>query len=349
MENNRKPLGIEEMLELNEILLGLVRARVPLDAGLSQAANELRQPATRAAIEEVGQSLRQGCKLSEALRRREGVFSEAYLALIAAGEDAGSLTEILERLIQHDRQRLNFLTAIRNAATYPVLVLGLGLVLASLIFILVIPKMVAIYTEMGAEIPWLTQQMINLSDRWPHLLALFFCAGLIVTCLTWSKRGLANRDWGILAALPFLTRIQNSMNSSTLFFTVGLLLRHRVSLTTALHLAGASLTNIAARTQVEQARQRIENGCASPLRELGELSFLTPVGRAAVNSGGDDADFGSVLLEVATYYDGKSLALQSQVARLTEPALIVGVGFLVGMIVIGLYLPLFNISKVVGR
>ncbi|HNY28233.1 MAG TPA: type II secretion system F family protein [Candidatus Sumerlaeota bacterium] len=349
MTTDKKPLGVEEMLELNEILLGLVRARVPLDAGLAQAANELRQPATRAALEEVGQSLRQGCKLSEALRKREGAFSETYLALIAAGENAGSLTEVLERLLEHDRQRLNFLTALRNAATYPLLVLVLGLFLASLIFILVIPKMVAIYTEMGAELPWLTRQMIGLSNRWPELLAVLFCGALIVTCLGWSKRGRADRDWGILAAVPFLTRIQNCMNCSTLFFTVGLLLRHQVPLTSALHFAAISLTSAEARKQVAEARQRIENGCASPLRELGDLSFLTPVGRAALNSSAENADFGSVLLEVATYYDGKSLSLQSLVARLAEPALIFCVGFLVGLVVIGLYLPLFNISKVVGR
>jgi len=339
------PPGPEAFLQFNQELLGIVRSGIPLDEGLAMVGKELGSSRLRTAIEQAQSRVRQGASLSQAIAEQQGVFPESYRNLIAVGERMGSLGEVLEYLINHYRRQVRFQRTVQSLATYPLTVLTVALVIVCGVLTFVVPKMVGIFAELGAELPWLTRQLMNtgffLQKYWPGVAVLgvgvLFYMFLAVSDVT-------RRDWGFLRFLPIFSRLYRYQVCASFLSTAGMLLQRGVPALEALGLARTALISRDARREVEVAAHRLEQG--APLGELlAQLAFLPNVTAAMLRSSAQRADLPNTMASLADYFDLKVKHTQANLTGLLEPLMIIGIGFFIALIIISMYLPLFDLPK----
>ena len=339
------PPGPEAFLQFNQELLGIVRSGIPLDEGLAMVGKELGSSRLRTAIEQAQSRVRQGASLSQAIAEQQGVFPESYRNLIAVGERMGSLGEVLEYLINHYRRQVRFQRTVQSLATYPLTVLTVALVIVCGVLTFVVPKMVGIFAELGAELPWLTRQLMNtgffLQKYWPGVAVLgvgvLFYMFLAVSDVT-------RRDWGFLRFLPIFSRLYRYQVCASFLSTAGMLLQRGVPALEALGLARTALISRDARREVEYAAHRLEQG--APLGELlAQLAFLPNVTAAMLRSSAQRADLPNTMASLADYFDLKVKHTQANLTGLLEPLMIIGIGFFIALIIISMYLPLFDLPK----
>jgi len=339
------PPGPEAFLQFNQELLGIVRSGIPLDEGLAMVGKELGSSRLRTAIEQAQSRVRQGASLSQAIAEQQGVFPESYRNLIAVGERMGSLGEVLEYLINHYRRQVRFQRTVQSLATYPLTVLTVALVIVCGVLTFVVPKMVGIFAELGAELPWLTRQLMNtgffLQKYWPGVAVLgvgvLFYMFLAVSDVT-------RRDWGFLRFLPIFSRLYRYQVCASFLSTAGMLLQRGVPALEALGLARTALISRDARREVEVAAHRLEQG--APLGELlAQLAFLPNVTAAMLRSSAQRADLPDTMASLADYFDLKVKHTQTNLTGLLEPLMIIGIGFFIALIIISMYLPLFDLPK----
>ena len=166
-----RPPGLEDFLQFNQELLGIVRSGIPLDEGLEMVAKEMGSGRLRTAVQHAHGRIRQGASLSEAVAEQPAAFPESYRNLIAVGERMGSLGEVLEYLINHYRRQVRFQRTVQSVATYPLTVLTVALTIMCGVLVFVVPKMVDIYDQLGTELPLLTRWFMSvggfLHKYWP--------------------------------------------------------------------------------------------------------------------------------------------------------------------------------------
>jgi type II secretory pathway component PulF len=345
----RAPLGPNALVELNQELLGLVRAGLPIEQGLAYVARQARSGALRQAVERVHAAVERGSSLSDALAAEGGAFPQSYVNIVRAGERMGSLNEVLDHLLKHYRRQMRLRDAVRTAATYPLTVVWLAITVLLVTLACLEPNMIVTYKDLGAETPASTAFVMKVSSFvtafWPFL-AVILGAGLVWTIHFLFKGDVGRRDWAVLRYIPPFDTHYRHMNAMTFLATAGVLLRRGVALPEAFGLAGAALPSAAARADVAEAQQAAERG--SPLGEMADrLHFLPPVSRLMLRSAQPGAGLGETMEDLAEYYAQRIETVNEGVMRIVEPVLLLFVGAAVGFVIISLWLPLFNIGKAI--
>jgi len=335
-----RPPGPEDFLQFNQELLGIVRSGIPLDEGLEMVAKEMGSGRLRTAVQHAHGRIRQGASLSEAVAEQSAAFPESYRNLIAVGERMGSLGEVLEYLINHYRRQVRFQRTVQSVATYPLTVLTVALTIICGVLVFVVPKMVDIYDQLGAELPLLTRWFMSvggfLHKYWPGV-AVVGAGVLFYMFLAVSD--VTRRDWGFLRFLPIFSRLYRYQVCASFLSTAGMLLQRGVPALEALGLARTALISRDARREVEVAAQRLEQG--APLGELlAQLAFLPNVTAAMLRSSAQRADLPDTMASLADYFDLKVKHTQANLTGLLEPLMIIVIGSFVALLVISMYLPL---------
>jgi type II secretory pathway component PulF len=346
MTTNRT-LSPDALLTFNQQLRGIVQAGIPLDEGLQNIARCLSKGRLRQEMEDVVTRVRQGATLSDALAQSNGSFPPSYINVLVAGEKNGSLTVLLDQMVRHYRRQCAFRSAFLTIVTYPIGVLCFASLILLGIFIFIMPKFIDIFLQMGAQLPFLTQQLMDISDLLiHHPIHFIIIVALVVGLLAhwWRKGDITTRDWHFLSNLPVLSRLYQNIISSSFLAIMGMLTQGGVPLLEALRICQATLIGRGARANIAVACERLERGeKASDV--LGDLSFVPNVTATMLRLGADRNDLGRLMLESAEYYESEIEYLQTRAVGLLEPALVVILGMMVGTCIVALYLPLFALPN----
>jgi type IV pilus assembly protein PilC len=287
-------------------------------------------------------------------------FPEAFVDLVRAGERSGALADVLGCLLREALRLKRLSATVRGIVLYPVLSVWGALALLLAMEVLVLPRMIGIYTELGAEIPGLTQLMIDVSNLWVAHGGLFLL--LVAALVVLQVRFLFRPDfggavWGLLSRVPPLSTYFRRMNSATFLGMAGGLLRYGVPLPDALGLAGSTLIGEEARRDARHAQEMALAG-ATPEQaswfylfvpdEARELLHSAQPGQPSTESGeGGAAQPAQAMEDLADYYERRLDKANWGALALLEPIPIILVALLLGMMVMALYLPLFNIGRAI--
>lgn len=323
-----------------------------LDAGLSliDALESLAQKAPNAPARKVlGQlvsQLYEGRSLSQALAQQPRIFPGLYVALVQSSERTGALGDALGRYISY-RQRLDLVRQkLVGASVYPLLLLlvGGGVVLFLLGY--VVPRFSLVFEGMGSELPWLSRVLMKVG-LFLHAQQLPLGLGTLTGILTLvllrrhpRVRRLANRQ---LQRLPALHQRLLMYELARFYRSLGILLQGGIPILTAMGMARGLLGSVAGEGLERAARQVGEGLALSAALEAGGL--VTPVSLRLLRAGEQSGNLGQMLERCADFHDQEIGRWVEWFVRLFEPLLMTFIGLLIGLIVILMYMPIFELAS----
>lgn len=300
---------------------------------------------TRAILARLSASLREGMRLSAALQRQPQFFPPLFVGVVQAAEGTSDLPQALGRYIEYETRRDSVRHKIVNAAIYPTLLLIVGGGVSLFLLGYVVPHFATVYQGSARPLPWASQMLLHwgsFAGRHAQALLIGFAAA-VCAILWWARRSLRAGNIGnMIRWLPTARARVQHIELSRLYLTLGMLLEGGFAVPQALALARAvvSLPNQAA---LDAVRQRIEEGEAFS-DALHALGLSTPIAQRLLRVGEQSGQLGSMLTRAALFHEGEVTRWIERFTKTFEPVLMAAIGIVVGLIVVLLYMPIFELA-----
>jgi type IV pilus assembly protein PilC len=351
--SSRGRVKTAEFLVFNQELATLLKAGMPLVQSLDILRQRVPNPAFKLVLDDVYERVRSGSALSDAFEA-QGVFPGVYVASLLAGEKSGSLELVIRRYVQHVR----VVTAVRkktvSALIYPAILLTLSIVVVSIIVFKVIPEFGAFYDTVGggeAELPFLTRVLVAASSRAAAngLAILAVMAGLALLAAIWVRQpGQRARLDRLMLRLPFFGLVARRFAVSQVARTVATLLGGGIPLVGAIDTSSRSIGNRYVASELSGVAQDVREG-----RSFGEAlrarKVFPDVALKMVEVGESTGALQDMLTSVADFYDEENETALGRFVTIIEPTLLVIMGLVIAVLLLSLYLPLFELSTVIQR
>lgn len=344
----RKPSSRDLALLFRQ-LATLLAAGVPVTQSLALMETRFPQDTMRRVLTDVRADVEQGHALSTALVRHPRYFSELVAHTIRAGEAAGALDVLLPRLAVHFEKEHALKQKLRAAAIYPVIVATVSA--AAILFLLtyVVPTLVGIYEGLEAQLPWQTRLLIGLADAvrtyWLVLVVAVVFLVIGVGAVRRTAWGQDTEDF-LALSLPVVGRLNQMVVTSRFCRTLATLISSGVPLLRALEITVQSVGN----RRIAQFLLEVHEGVRTGGR-LGSLLARHPLFAnlaAEMVMVGEESGSVDVMLDRAADYQDVEIDYSiATVGSAVEPALIIALGLIVGFVVVSMYLPLFELVRVV--
>jgi len=325
-------------------LANLLPAGIPLLQGIELASTQLKNRALQQVTSEVADRIRAGASFSEALGLFPGDFPAHFVSLIQAGERGGSLGQVLREAADGMEKEDELRSRVAQAVLYPALIFGLGFVTVGLILTNVIPRIEALYEDIGGTLPILTRGILRLSRLVRGGGWILFLAILGVGLIFFRKKGQVSvRGGKFLLRLPVVGDFLRDSDLVRFSRTLGMLVRNGVPLSEGLSVTAGVLLLNPLRETVISIREKVLGG-KKISQAIGEDSLIPSVVQNLIGVAEESGTLEETLSKIASLYE-KMLDRQMKVfTSVLEPALVLLVGGFVGLIVIGMLLPTFQIS-----
>jgi len=339
----------EDYVTYTSQLSSMLAAGIPLSASLDTLVEQTENRTLRSATSRVVQDVRGGEAFADALRKHPRVFPNLFVNMVAAGEIAGNLEEVLTRLSAYMERTAQFKAGVMTALYYPIVLILFSTVVVVVIIMTVLPTFVNMFMESHVPLPLPTQILysINLFFRnyWQMLLTVLFLAGVGFNLFSKTRIGKAILD-RLALDLPFWGPLARKVNIAQFSRTLASLLSSGVPMLQSLKAIVATTDNTIFKEAANRAHSEVSKGgtLAEQLRASGEFPPM-PVKMVAV--GEETGKLDQLLTKVADLYE---MSVDYTVKRMTsilEPILLIVIGGLVGFIFSSVLLPIFNMIKVI--
>ena len=329
-------------------LYTLLKSGVPIMRGLAGLQESAINKSFALVLGDIRESLDGGRDLSATMRRHPSVFSPFYLSMVRVGEMTGRLEEIFLRLFDHLEFERMMRERVRTAMRYPMFVVIAMGVAITVINLFVIPAFAKVYAGFNAELPLMTRILIFFSDFmvrfWPLMLALL--GGGIVAFRMWIATPGGRFRWDKLKLrFPIVGKIVLKGSLARFARSLALATKSGVPIVQGLVVVAQTVDNAYLASRITLMRDGIERG-ESILRTAVAAGVFTPVVLQMIAVGEETGELDSLMDEIAQMYerevDYELKTLSSQI----EPILIVGLGVVVLVLALGVFLPIWDLGKV---
>ena len=290
-------------------------------------------------------SLEQGHSFGHALKAQERSFDALFTASIQASQSTGQVPHALRQHAEYMGWLENLRGKFLSALIYPAILVTVGLLVMFFLITFVIPRFAQIYDEMGTEIPTLTGALLGvgrLINSHISVFALLVFSFLIFAIWAWHSPNIRNHIIRIFWHVPGLGERLGVIELATLYRTLGMLLKAGVPAFSAVQ-ACVPLVSPSLRTGLTAANGRIRDG-ARMSDSLHEAILTTPVSLRMIRVGESSGEVGAMLLRAATFYDEEIARYSDFVGRVVSPVLMLVMGLLIGIMVLLMYLPIFQVA-----
>ncbi|HSI29293.1 MAG: type II secretion system F family protein [Methylophilus sp.] len=326
-------------------LLALLESGLSLIEAIEGLAEKEQHDQSRYVLTRLSTSLYEGLPLSQALALQPEVFSPLYVALIRASERTGDMAQALRRHVAYQAQVEAIRKKIISASIYPVLLIVVGGMVVLFLLGYVVPRFSTIYESGGDNLPWASRMLL----RWGQLLqghGEWVLTGAIgISVLLWlifsrpaSKIWVMQRVWSI----PSLGEALRIYQLARFYRTLGMLLQGGIPLLTALGMVQSLLPQ-----ELQQVLQRV----ISEVREGKQLSssmeahgLTTSIANRMLRVGERTGQLDEMLGRIGIFYDEDTARRVEWLSKLLEPALMVLIGLIVGLVVVLMYMPIFELA-----
>lgn len=335
-----------ELVTMLSQLTIMCQSGVALADALHHLAKSARGAALKNVLQRLDEDVASGASLSAALRNHPGVFSDTFVAGIAAGEQSGNLVQVLERLSGLLRNERRLRKSIWAMLTYPLLLcIVMVLVLVGLVFF-VFRRFGEVFAGFGHPPPPLTQFLLNVGEfaRTNILLILLGAVVLAGGMVYFRTLPAASRLWDYFVMNTVVIRnATRTLTTGRSFYLLGTMLQSGVPLLDSLRLCRSTARSYLFRNLFDQMEQDLLQGRAisGPLESA---TFLPSDAAQMIATAERSGRLGQVLLTVGHYYDEEGETSVRNIVKLAEPALIVALAAVVGTVVLSVMLPLFDAS-----
>ena len=346
----RRGISAAELALLTRQLATLVQAALPIEEALGAAAAQAGSARIQAMLLAVRARVLEGHSLAEALKAFPAAFPELYRATVAAGEHAGHLGPVLERLADYTEQRQQSRQKIQLALLYPMILMIASLAIVGFLLGYVVPDVVRVFIDSGQELPTLTRGLIAVSDGvrdWGWLALPLLIAALFAARRALRDEALRLRWHRLLLRLPLLGGLLRTTECARFASTLAILTRSGVPLVEALGIASQVIGNRLIRGEVREAARKVREG-GSLTRALEATGQFPPMMLHMIASGERSGELDQMLARTASTQESDLAARVAVLVGLFEPFMLVFMGATVLVIVLAILMPILSLNQLVG-
>jgi general secretion pathway protein F len=334
---------------LTRQLATLVKAGLPLDEALLAVSEHTDKPRLKSIILGVRGKVVEGHSLANGLDEFPYAFPNVYRATIMAGEQAGQLDSVLDRLADYTESRHGLRQKVAQAMVYPVLLTAIALIIVIVMLIVVVPKVVSVFETTGQELPVMTRALIalsNLVQNWWFLIVGGIVAAIVIAARLLRHEHIRKRVHGWLLRMPLIGRVTRGLNTARFTRTLSILTASGVPALEALRISASVIANLPMRAAVEDAAIRVREGGAIG-RSLAQSKLFPAISIHLISSGEASGELDKMLERAANHQESEMDGLLATMLSVLEPLLIVVMGLVVLAIVMAILLPIFQINQLV--
>jgi type IV pilus assembly protein PilC len=351
LEINIRPakIKLKEVAIFSRQFATMVNSGLPILRALSILAEQVSNKELAKILTLVRNDVEQGASLSAAMAKYPKAFNNLYIAMVKSGETGGMLDDVLLRLADVLEREVHLRQKIKSAMTYPVAVVALVVLIMSAMLLFVVPQFKSIYTQLGGTLPLPTRVLLMASDAvkkyWYVFIILTFVFVFLFRRYKKTEKGRANLD-AIKLKIPIFGTLFHKTALSRFSSTAGMLLRSGVPILQALDIVADTVNNAVMSRAVVDVQASVREG-ESIAKPLARHAVFPPMVVQMLAVGEETGQVDTMLDKVAKFYDQEVEAAVDALTSLIEPLLIAIIGGAVGAAVIALYMPMFNIIKLI--
>lgn len=348
----RQP-SMQELATFTQQLANLLKAGMPLTTAL----NSMTHLGSKGIPAEVGRQLKQdvteGRSLSDAMAKQPAIFTDMYVNMVRAGEQSGSLQEVLRRLAEHYERFAEVRAKVQSALIYPVLVMLVGLAIVVVFIVKILPTFLSLFEGMKAQLPASTQLLIGISNffrnpAWLLTLALAAVAASIVFLRFRSSevgRRLLDR-WKLNA--PLFGKVMRLYLFGQFARTLGTLMQNGVSVLTALKITEQVTPNVMLKDAIARTREAVTDG-KTISQPLARSQIFPQLMIDLIRIGEETGDVPGALRNVAETYENDLNTTLRVLMNLIEPVMIVAIAGVVTFLLLSVLQAMFTITSSIGE
>jgi general secretion pathway protein F len=328
----------QELLALLTAGLGIVEA---LEALLEKEVSVSLRPVLHGLLT----GLRDGMRLSVVMAQQPDIFPPLYLGMVRAAEGTSDLPRSLHRFIEYQGRIDAVRGKVVGAAIYPTILITVGGAVSFFLIAYVVPRFAEVYKGAGRELPWMSALLLQCGEfvgNYSTYLLILLASSVVATAMAWRRfRELGG--WSLLLQrIPGLSERARIYELSRLYLTLGMLLEGGIPLIPAMDTVG-EVVSTSVRARLLQAKLQIQSGV--PLSEaFFDQQLTTSISMRMLAVGERSGDMGAMLTQSAAFYDGEITRWIDRFMRSFEPLLMTAIGLVVGVIVVLLYMPIFDLA-----
>lgn len=324
----------------------MCQSGVDLAEALENVAQQTTKPALRTVLEKVYADVANGCALSDALRKHPQAFDEMFVAGIASGEHAGTITQVLERLTYLIRGDLRLQSTVWSMLMYPMVLCGVTFVVLNALIFFVLPQFATVFETLEKPVPPLTKLLLDLGTfvRGHVVVVLGSFAAVVVGGAVVRKTQFVRRLWDYASLNVVLVRnATRALLTGRTFRMLGTMLMSGVPLVEGIRLCRSASRNQLFRELFTRVEQDVLMGeglgktlLAAPFLPVGAAQMVATAERSG--------KMGEVIKNVGEYYEDQGERSLRDLVKVAEPAVIVFLGVVVAGIVLSIVLPMLDVS-----
>jgi general secretion pathway protein F len=345
----RRGVSAEDLSLFTRRLATLVASSVPLFEAMGSLCEQEESGPLRQALVRVKERIAEGMSLSRALAGEPKIFGESYVSMVAAGEAGGALDAVLERLADFLEEQEQVRSKVTSALSYPILMVLVGGGVMVFLLTVVIPRIVSIFEDSKAALPFITIALIKVShflQGWWWLLAALMIAAVPLYKKAMLRDELRLKRDELLLKLPLAGGMLQRLILSRFARVLGLLLASGVPIMRALDITGEVVVNRVYRAYLRGVMEEVAQG-GSLSGSLKKSQLFPPllVHLAGVGEKGGNLD--QMLVKAGVAYEREFSARLTRLMGLMEPLLVLAMGLAVGIVVLAVLLPIFELNQLI--
>jgi len=331
-------------------LATMTRAGVPLLQSFDIAARSTGNNRLSRLLLEVKGDIETGNSLAVSFKRHPAYFDELFCNLVAAGEQAGILDAILDRLAVYKEKTLALKGKIKSAMFYPTSVIVIATLVVAVIMWFVIPAFKQVFSSFGADLPWLTQIIVAISDwfvQFWYIVVLVPVAAFMVIAFFWKRNpGFKHAVDQISFKIPVWGVISEKGAVARWTRTLATMFAAGVPLVDALTAVGGAAGNQVFADATKRIQTNVSTGTALTVA-MEDTNVFPNMALQMTRIGEETGALDNMLSKVADFYEREVDDAVTALSSLIEPIMIVFLGLVIGTIVVAMYLPIFKLGSVV--
>ncbi len=342
-------LSTKEISTFSRQLSTMLKAGMPLLTSISTIIDQIENPIFKRAIIDVKTKVEEGSSLSNSLERHTYIFNEMYINMIRVGESLGSLDNALERLADLEEKKNLLKSKVQSALWYPAFMILFAIAVVTFLMISIIPSLGRMFAELGKDLPIPTKIVIGTSN----FITSFWYVIIIVVILCFyyfnryksTEEGRKKID-ELKLKLPVASSLYKKVLIHRFTYNLGVLLSNRVDVIKSFEIVQRLMRNVIVEENIKKAAKMVQEG-SSISNALSKERFLPQyiIGMIAAGESSDTVD--EMLLNIGKIYENEIELSINSMTSLIEPIIIVCMGFVIGLIVISVLLPIFEMNLIV--
>jgi len=323
----------------------LINAGLPLAQSLHTVVDQTQNKRLKSVIQDIITSVEGGKSLADSFAKHPEVFNNVFIALLSAGEASGTLDKALERIAEQQEKDAEMLSKVRGAMVYPAIVLTA--IVGVIIFMMttVMPQIESLYKDLKAQLPFITQVMVAISDFTTHFWWLVIL--MIVAIIYFTKRYVAT-DAGrrmvdnIKLHLPLFGKMFSKLYMARFTRTGETLMSTGVPMLEMLRIASKSVNNVIISQSIDRAAEKVKGGKALSVALKNDENILSLVPQM-ISIGEQSGGIDKMLGKAATFYENELDNTIRSISTAIEPILMMVLAVVAGVLVAAILLPVYGL------